>query len=239
MLPRFYQAHLQAQLSPNQYILINLLTELLQWQKQVRLERLASNLPLPIQFESRRRQLQRFLVCPQLTLQLVWFGIINYLLAHYFVEAKELIVVLDRTRWRNLNLLMVSLLWHQRAIPLSWQFLPHTGNSNFSQQQALLQTVLPLLKADTVVVLGDREFCSIELGHWLGSQKLVFCLRLRRNEYIRTSAQISQPLNQVGLKPGMSLFFAGVNVTQRQGFAQFNVACKWRRNYRNKLTSEG
>ncbi|CAA9560762.1 hypothetical protein AVDCRST_MAG81-592 [uncultured Synechococcales cyanobacterium] len=43
MLPRFYQAHLQTQLSPSQYVLLNILIELLQWQKQVRLERLASN----------------------------------------------------------------------------------------------------------------------------------------------------------------------------------------------------
>ena len=67
MLPKFYQTHLRTQLSENQYILLNVLAELLQGQKQVRLERLASNLPLPIKFESHRRQLQRFLVCPQLT----------------------------------------------------------------------------------------------------------------------------------------------------------------------------
>lgn len=49
MLPRFYQTHLRSSLSPNQYVLLNLLIELLQLQKQVRIERLAANLPLPIQ----------------------------------------------------------------------------------------------------------------------------------------------------------------------------------------------
>lgn len=52
MLPLFYQAHLQKQLSANQYILLNLLVELLQGQKQLRIERLAANLPLPILFEA-------------------------------------------------------------------------------------------------------------------------------------------------------------------------------------------
>lgn len=42
MLPLFYQAHLRKQLSANQYILLNLLVELLQGQKQVRIERLAA-----------------------------------------------------------------------------------------------------------------------------------------------------------------------------------------------------
>ncbi len=108
MLPIFYQTHLQKHLSANQYILLNLLVELLQGQKQVRLERLASNLPLPIKFESRRRLLQRFLICPQLITSTIWFAIISYLLDSYFSDSKKLIIIIDRTQWRELNLLMVS-----------------------------------------------------------------------------------------------------------------------------------
>lgn len=239
MLPRFYQAHLQAQLSANQYILLNLLVELLQWHKQVRLERLASNLPLPIQFESRRRHLQRFLVSSQLTTQRIWFGIVNYLLDRYFSSSQALTVVIDRTQWRELNLLMVSLIWQQRALPLYWQFLPHKGSSSLAQQQALIQSILPRLKHYQVTVLGDREFCSVELGQWLVEQGLLICLRLRRNEYIRTTHMIARQLNQLGLVPGTSMFFAGVDVTKQRGFGSFNVACKWRRHYRKTPTSEG
>lgn len=177
MLPKFYQTHLKKQLSTNQYILLNLLVELLQSQKQVRLERLAANLPLPILFESRCRLLQRFLICPQLTISLVWFAIVKYLLHSYFTNSKELLIVIDRTQWRDLNLLMVSLVWNSRAIPLNWQFLPDKGNSNFNQQQALFTTVLALLKNYKVTVLGDREFCSVELGQWLDNQGLAICLR--------------------------------------------------------------
>jgi hypothetical protein len=157
MLPQFYQAHLQSQLSKNQYILLNLLVELLQSQKQVRLERLAANLPLPIQFESRRRQLQRFLTSSKLKTSSIWFALINYLLISYLSTSKELTIVIDRTQWRELNLLMVSIIWQQRAIPLHWQFLPRKGNSSFTQQQAIFSDVLPLLKDYRVTVLGDRE----------------------------------------------------------------------------------
>lgn len=200
--------------------------------RQVRIERLAANLPLPIQFESRRRQLQRFLISPKLTIESIWFTIITYLLNSYFSTSKDLIVVIDRTQWRELNLLMVSIIWHQRAIPLFWQFLPHKGNSNLAQQQALIQTILPLLKDYKVTVLGDREFCSIALAQWLSNQGLSLCLRLRRSEYIRSENEFSQQLQQLGLKPGMSMFFGSVNVTKQQGFTQFNVACKWQKNYR-------
>lgn len=233
MLPKFYQTHLQKQLNTNQYILLNILVELLQSQKQVRLERLAANLPLPVLFESRRRQLQRFLISPKLSILSVWFAVISYLLDNYFSDSKKLLIVVDRTQWRELNLLMVSLVWNSRAIPLNWQFLSHKGNSSFTQQQTLFISVLPLLKDYQVTVLGDREFCSIELGQWLEKQGLSICLRLRRNEYIRRQAEFRQQLKQLGLKPGMSMFFAGVNITKQLGFNQFNVACKWKRNYRS------
>ncbi|PIG90418.1 IS4 family transposase [Gloeocapsopsis sp. IPPAS B-1203] len=238
MLPKFYQTHLRSTLNANQYILLNLLVELLQGQKQVRLERLAANLPLPIKFESRRRLLQRFLMCQCLTISTIWFAIINYLLCSYFTDNKELILVVDRTQWRDLNLLMVSLVWNSRAIPVNWQFLSHRGNSNFNQQQALFTTVLPQLDYK-VTVLGDREFCSIELGQWLEKQGVAICLRLRCNEYIRRQNEFTQQLKQLGLKPGLSMFFAGVNITKQNGFSQFNVACKWSRNYRRTQTKEG
>ena len=239
MLPQFYQVHLKSQLSKNQYILLNLLIELLQSQKQVRIERLAASLPLPILFESRRRQRQRFLISPKVVISSVWFTLINYLLMSYFSASKELTIVVDRTQWRELNLLMVSIIWQQRAIPLKCSFLPHKGNSSFIQQQAVIQTVLPLLKDYEVTVLGDREFCSIELGKWLESQGLSICLRLRCNEYIRRQNEFTQQLKLLGLKPGMAMFFTGVNVTKQLGCSQFNVACKWKRNYRQKQMSEG
>lgn len=138
MLPKFYQTHLRSILDANQYILLNLLIELLQGQKQVRLKRLAANLPLPILFESRRRQLQRFLISPKLAISTVWFALISYLLTNYFSASKKLTVVVDRTQWRELNLLMVSIIWQQRAIPLDWYFLLDKGNSSFAQQQAVI-----------------------------------------------------------------------------------------------------
>jgi len=200
MLPLFYQTHLRSTLNANQYILLNLLIELLQGQKQVRLERLAANLPLPILFESRRRQLQRFLISPKLAISTVWFVLISYLLTNYFSASKKLTIVVDRTQWRELNLLMVSIIWQQRAIPLYWCFLPHKGNSSFAQQQALIQPVLPLLEDYQVTVLGDREFCSIQLGQWLENKGLSVCLRLRRSGVYPSSKRICTTTKAPGIE---------------------------------------
>lgn len=77
MLPLFYQTHLQTQLNRSEYLLLTILLNLLQSIKQVKLEILATALPLPITFESRRQKIPRFLSLPQLTLAKIWFPILQ------------------------------------------------------------------------------------------------------------------------------------------------------------------
>jgi hypothetical protein len=67
MLPSFYQSCLKSKLSPAQFITLEILVELLQQERQISIERLATLFPQPILFESRRRNLQRFLSLPQMT----------------------------------------------------------------------------------------------------------------------------------------------------------------------------
>jgi hypothetical protein len=56
MLPSSYQTHLQSQLSRAEYLLLSILVNLLQSIKQVKLETLATALPLPITFNSRQKK---------------------------------------------------------------------------------------------------------------------------------------------------------------------------------------
>jgi len=62
MLPEFYLTYLSSQLTASQLLTLEMLVWLLQFHKQVRIERLAACLPLPILYESRRRHIQRFLI---------------------------------------------------------------------------------------------------------------------------------------------------------------------------------
>lgn len=130
MLPTFYQTHLQSQLSRSEYLSLTLLLNLLQSIKQVRLERLANAFPFPIQFESRRRKIQKLLSLPQLTIKNIWFALIQVWLKAEFQPTQVLHIAIDRTNWRRINLLMVSLIYDKRAIPLYWQLLPKLGSTN-------------------------------------------------------------------------------------------------------------
>ena len=100
-----------------------------------------------------------------------------------------------------------------------------------AEQIGALAAILPLLKDYQVVVLGDREFCSVELANWLRQKRLHFCLRLKRTLCIETKPQIWEPLKEVGLIPGISIYFAGVKVRKTQPSEGFDVACKWKIKY--------
>lgn len=134
---------------------------------------------------------------------------------------------------------MISLIWDKRAFPIYWELLPKQGNSNFEKQTAAISKVLPLFKEHKVVVLGDREFCSVKLGDWLIEQHAYFCLRLKQNEFVQLEDEIWQQLGALGLSPGMTLYLNAVRVTKQKGFARFNVACKWKRKYWGWAPDEG
>ena len=231
MIPTFYLIHLKNQLSSAQFKLIEILLPLIQSEKQVRLERLSRVFPYPITTESRRRKLQRFLDLPHLTISLIWFPLMTYWLITYCRVGQTLSIAIDRSQWGRINLFMVSLIWERRAIPLYWSLLPKLGNSSFESQTTNLQQVLPLFSEYKVIVLGDREFCSVDLGNWLREKGVSFCLRLKKNHCIETEHLVWQRLDELGIVPGTSLYFQGKRVRKTQPATGFDVACKWKRNY--------
>ena len=239
MLPELDRTCLQSQLSISQLHTIEILVWLLQQQKQVRIERLAASLPLPILFESRRRHLQRFLILPQLSVALIWLPLIEEIVRTQVKRGNKLIVTIDRTQWRTNNLFMVSVIWAKRAWPVYWQFIPHVGSSNLDQQKAVLRPVLRLFKGYQVVVVGDREFHSVKLADWLIEQKVYFALRQKKTTCIKLAGQDYQRLSQLGLAPGIKLFLPGISCTKEKGFGQFNLAAYWQKRSKNKALNEG
>ena len=97
MFPQFYISHLEKQLKPAEYLTLKNLVYLLQSQKQVSIELLASLMPYPIQFESRRRSLQRFLNLDSLNIERLWFPIVKEILQAKFPKCKPLEIAIDRT----------------------------------------------------------------------------------------------------------------------------------------------
>jgi len=145
MLPENYTNHLTTCLNKSEYLMLTILVHLLQIYRKVRLEELATKLPIPILFESRRKKIKRFLESPSLTLERIWIPIIMQWIKIKFSNKERLYIVIDRTQWSVVNLLMVSLVVNNRSIPLYFELLDHKGNSNLESQQAVLGRVLSQL----------------------------------------------------------------------------------------------
>ncbi|UFP92621.1 IS4 family transposase [Gloeobacter morelensis] len=242
MMPAFYQTFFAHLLTARQSLFLHLLVATLQTHKQLALGKLSQALPLPITADSRKRALQRFLTLDKLNIFEAWFPLVLYLVLTHFSKTTTLKLAIDRTDWWHYNVLTVALVWHRHALPLNWTLLDHPGNSNLEDQQLLLSPVLSLLSAYRVVVLGDREFCSVKLANWLRSRKAGFCLRLKISEYIRQQGADFRSLKSLELQPGMSMFLGGVRVTKNRknkGFEPFNIACIWKRKIRNMQPGEG
>ena len=222
-----------------QYLVLLILINLLQNIKTVKLEELARRFPYPIQLRSRIKKLQRLLSLPQFAPEILWFPILKTWLEQQWNVGETIHLVIDRSQWRNINLLMVSIVYDRRAIPVYFTLLDQKGNSNLRQQQQVLKPALKLFKDYKIIVLGDKEFCGVELARWLSEEQQVYLsLRLKKNEYGELEEQIWFQLSDLGLAPGTSCYYPGIKVTKTKDFSGFNLAAKWRRKYRNQCGRE-
>ena len=66
---------------------------------------------------------------------------------------------------------MISIIYKNRAIPVYFELLSKLVSSNLSEQKKLISNIIGLFDNYQVVVLGDREFCSVKLDQWLDTQR--------------------------------------------------------------------
>ena len=146
MLPSFYHDLLEKYLTPAQLLTLQMLVWLLQNQKEVRIERLAATLQLPILQSSRRRHIQRFLKIKALSILVLWFPIIKEVISRQLKAGSQLVIALDRTQWKEYNVLMVSAIVQKRAFPIFWTLLDKHGASNASRTTTSVASSNSLVK---------------------------------------------------------------------------------------------
>ena len=155
-----------------------------------------------------------------------------------FTPQDTIYLAIDRTGWGVINILVVSVVYDHRSWPIYWYFLDKKGSSNLAEQQEVLSKSIALLSNYVPVVLGDREFCSPKLGKCLSERNLHFCLRQKCDTKIQRDNGLYQELRDLHISPGMKLFLNDKQVTKQKGFGTFNIACKWKQNYKGFKTKE-
>lgn len=85
------------------------------------------------------------------------------------LQGQRVNLLIDRVLLRDHhNILVVSVGFRRRSLPLAWMALPHRGASGLVDQQTLLRQALAVLPPRVrVTIHGDSEFRSQELFTWL------------------------------------------------------------------------
>ncbi|MDB9387651.1 Mobile element protein [Microcystis aeruginosa NIES-98] len=117
-----YQKVLENELGRAGYLLLLMIVGTLQILKQAKLEILAEALPIPILFESRRKKLKRFFKLEILNIEKIWFPCLKELLKQQqrFTTKGLVYIAIDWTSWGAINILMVSLIYNKKAMPIYW-----------------------------------------------------------------------------------------------------------------------
>lgn len=156
---------LASQLDTLGYILVGVVQSM-----SSQLAKIARAMPLDTTELSKEQRLRRFLDNERLSQTEHYHPLIRAGL--HGLKGQRVQLLIDRVLLRDQhNILVVSLGFRRRSIPLVWQALPHRGASGLTDQQALIQAAAALLPPQVrISVHGDSEFRSRRLFVWLRSQ---------------------------------------------------------------------
>jgi Transposase DDE domain len=132
--------------------------------------KIARALPLDTTQLAKEQRLRRFLDNERISQTDHYHPIVQQAL--HGLGGQRVQLLIDRVLLRDQhNILVVSLGFRRRSIPLIWRALPHRGSSNLTDQQELIQAAVTLLPARVrISVHGDSEFRSQALFGWLRAQ---------------------------------------------------------------------
>lgn len=159
--------------------------------------KIARAMPLDTTALAKQQRLRRLLDNARLTQTDHYQPIVQQAL--HGLKGQRVQLLIDRVLLRDQhNILVVSVGFRRRSIPLVWRALAHRGSSNLTDQQELIQTAVKLLPAGVrISVHGDSEFRSRELFSWLRGQGYDAMLGIRSEMWVYDSADphaCGQPL---------------------------------------------
>src|SRR5919199_6893459 len=189
---------------------------------------LARALPLPTTQDSKEQRIRRLLDNPRIIQATHYRPIARAALAGITHQRVDL--VLDRVLLQERhNLLVASVAFRRRSVPLAWQALDHVGSSDLDDHKAVLKAALTELPAGTTVTVhADSEFRSVALFQWLREQGHDALLSIRGHTYVYDRADATQGqtlVARVGQRTDV-VYLTGMYVTEER-YGPVNVYAWW------------
>jgi hypothetical protein len=135
---------------------------------------------------------------------------------------------MDRTDINDRHwLLVISLVFKGRTLPLTWSIMEGEGASSYQDQEPLLERILDWIpQGCQVILLADREFDSSALMDFCLTEGWHFCFRIRSDRWLNLpNADRFQP-KSLNLKTGQSRYFNKVYPNCLEG-ESLSLSCRF------------
>jgi hypothetical protein len=199
--------------------------------KEVCLDRLGLQLPREAKPESVAQQFRRWLKNKAIDPRLIYDPVARQVVAG--MRCRRLRIQIDRVQIkRRQNVLMMSVWYRKRAIPLAWICLSYGhGTSHYRHWVALLDYLETLLEDDmTVILLADREFGSVDRLRYVVKKGWHYAIRLKGTVefYDPRWGQPFDwlPLNAVAPVVGTQYALTDIKLTKAELYG-IHLACAW------------
>ena len=194
--------------------------------KSVLLNQIALKLPGAAVELSAQRRLSRFLDNPAIRVRPCYDPLITPVLTQLSLQGGVRLIVDGSKVGAGHQLLMVSVAYRRRAIPVAWTWVKGArGHSSAWVQKALLAHVQALLPPGAQVLLvGDSEFGAVEVLRQVEKWHWQYVLRQKASHLIQLPGQAWQPLGSVLQKAGQSRWLGTGLLTQTHAYPTQLVA---------------
>ena len=188
--------------------------------RSVNLSRIAGKVIGKAKNVSTVRRLSRFLANPAIEVRKWYKPLAKVWLRAQYEHVGEIRLIVDGTKVGFAHqLLMVSLAYRRRAVPIAWTWVKHIrGHSSGQQQICLLKHVGSLLpKNAPVFVVADSEFGSIAVLQQLEQWHWFYVLRQKGHTTVWVDKQSGwQTLASFVRRAGQSAWFPKAYLTQQE-----------------------
>ena len=202
--------------------------------KDVCLDRLGLHLPREAKPESVGQQFRRWLKNDSIDPRLIYDPVARSIIQR--LRCRPLHIQLDRVQIKQRqNVLMMSVWYRKRAIPLAWIALDHRGNSHYDHWRELLDYLASLLDAHemadcAVIILADREFGSVQRLRDVARRGWWYAIRLKGSVSFYDPAW-GQPfdwltLNAIAPDKGTQFALTDIKIT-KGALYNTHLACAW------------
>jgi hypothetical protein len=196
----------------------------------VNISKIAGKVIGPAKNVSTVRRLSRFLANSAIDVRSWYKPIAKTWLQSQLERVGEVRLIVDGTTVGfGHQLLMISLAYRNRAVPIAWSWVKHIrGHSSGKQQVNLLRYVGTLLpKKAPVFLVGDSEFGSILVLRQLDRWRWFYVLRQKSNTGLWISEKTGwQALGSFVHQAGQSAWLQNAYLTQQEIY-QVSVLVYW------------